>query len=426
MKALLTSALAVMLVACDVGQGSSPPTVTPPPPPPPPAGVLESEECEGYDLVRTYHDGSGGFYDEREIDSEACGFIPPSLDVTIDDTFGDRFKPVVVTVDYRVQGEPAEWTFETELRHRKDGDTLLIWGDGDSGEGTVLINDEPYLVQLSAEPRCERIGINTDCLGYRYSGSTDGLIYYGEDDDQIVEWELVVLFYTGNCALPSLTVKGLCDDPIDARLKDTEYRVSKYNEVMELSGVHVRFVLKEVRYVDTSSLHQGRTIATYLNADISIGLGTTCPATCGCAYAYTTYSRPGFGWSVCGYQTDLHEMGHAIGLAHGPENSANQASGYLFSEFGHGWMSNLCNFSGDIMSYDANRYRFFNSRQSCDEAFGDGNEDSQVTDRSYADSAYHLNRVRYDVSLVNDEYNEGTVKSLRDIVVEAPGVLVTD
>jgi hypothetical protein len=174
---------------------------------------------------------------------------------------------------------------------------------------------------------------------------------------------------------------------------------------MENSGVFVRFVLKEYRYIETSSLLTAGSLADYLNADISIGLGTTCPDTCGCAYAYKTYKRPGFGWSVCGWSTDLHEMGHSIGLAHGPENSASPSMGYLFPEFGHGWMYNQCNSAGDLMSYNSYSNEFLNSKIECD------NVDAYVTDRSYADSAYHLNRIRYDVSLVNDD--AGAVESLR-------------
>ena len=31
--------------------------------------------------------------------------------------------------------------------------------------------------------------------------------------------------------------------------------------------------------------------------------------------------------SDCGEITDLHEIGHSVGLAHGPDNSSNQAFG---------------------------------------------------------------------------------------------------
>ena len=231
-----------------------------------------------------------------------------------------------------------------------------------------------------------------------------------------MEWELVILQYVGFCSIPS-DVVGLCDDLTD--VEDVALRLQKYNSAMENSGVHARFVLKDYRYVDTTSLLGGRAIVDYLGADIGIGLGATCPNTCGCAYAYATYSSPSFGWSVCGWDTDLHEMGHGLGLAHGPENSAYQATGYLFPQFGHGWMSNQCNSAGDLMSYNNYSNEFLNSKLTCDDG------ETYVTDRSYADSAYHLNRVRYDVSIVNDEHNEGTIEALRVAVPES-GVLTID
>ena len=358
------------VASCDGGSGGSPvlpvDPVTPvdPPPPPPPE---------------------------------------PVLTVAIDDTYGDRFKPVVIDVTYTLEDEPIEWTYATDLRAVRTDTGLLVYGNGDTYAGEVTINDESFRVQLSSEPRCGVVEARVDCLGYSYYGDVQGQVYYGEDDDQIVEWELVVLRYIGTCEIPS-SVQGLCDDEI-YDIEQAEDRVQKYNQAMENSGVFVRFVLKEYRYIETSSLLTAGSLADYLNADISIGLGTTCPNTCGCAYAYNTYDRPGFGWSVCGWTTDLHEMGHSVGLAHGPENSANPATGYLFPEFGHGWMYNQCNSAGDLMSYNSYSNEFLNSKIECD------NVDAYVTDRSYADSAYHLNRIRYDVSLVNDD--AGAVESLR-------------
>ena len=34
----------------------------------------------------------------------------PVLTVDIDDTYGDRFKPVVIDVTYTLEDEPIEWT----------------------------------------------------------------------------------------------------------------------------------------------------------------------------------------------------------------------------------------------------------------------------------------------------------------------------
>ena len=343
----------------------------------------------------------------------------PVLTVVIDDTYGDRFKPVVIDVTYTLEDEPIEWAYETDLRADRTDTGLLVYGNGDTYEGEVVINDQPFLVQLSSEPRCERVELNTDCLGYDYRGAVDGQIYYGEEDSQIVEWELVVLQAINECTTSSVT--GLCDQPVSERdISTVANRVQQYNAAMERSGVFVRFVLKEQRYVDTSSLLGGRAIVDYLGADIGVGLGTACVDTCGCAYAYNTYKSPGFGWSKCGWQTDLHEMGHSIGLAHGPENDLNPDVGYLFPQFGHGWNYSQCDSpAGDLMSYNRYSKDFLNSKLTC----ADG--ETPTTDRSYSDSAYHLNRVRYDVSIVNDQFNDGTIEALR-VVAFKSGVLILD
>jgi hypothetical protein len=110
-------------------------------------------------------------------------------------------------------------------------------------------------------------------------------------------------------------------------------------------------------------------------------------------------------------------MGHGLGLGHGPENSSFAGTGSVFPEFGHGWMNNQCRTGGDIMSYNPSSKEFLNSRSKCD------NVDAYVTDRSYADSAYHLNRIRYDVSLINED--AGTVESLR-ITPFTRGQLILD
>jgi hypothetical protein len=331
----------------------------------------------------------------------------PVLTVAIDDTYGDRFKPAVIDVTYTLEDVAIEWTYETDLRAVRTDTGLLVYGNGDAYEGTVVINDEPFLVQLSSEPRCPRTDTGrVDCLGYEYFGTPEGQIYYGEDDTQVVTWELVILYARTACVIPS-DVEGLCDDEINPEdLRRAGEWIVQYNRAMYNSGVFVEFTLKEYRYVDTTSLGVGRALADYLEADISIGKGTTCLGTLGCAYMYNTYTVPGFGWSIGGWTTDLHEMGHSIALGHGPENSSNPGTGSLYPEFGHGWMYNQCNEAGDIMSYNSYSNEFLNSKITCDEK-------TYVTDRSYADSAYHLNRVRYDVSLVNDEHNIGTIKALR-------------
>ncbi len=245
MKNLLTASLLALLVACGGGGSPSSPVqpvdpvepVEPPPPPPPEAGTILDSDCqeytlveqiadgeggryeevtprseacgwnpppygepygtdceEPYTLVETFHDGEYGLYDERTEDSETCGYIPPSLTVTIDNTYGDRFRPVVVTVDYTVQGEAAEWTYEVEAGRavKVDDNTLHIFGgEGNSVDFILYINDESFLYQLKEEPRCA-VEDNLDCLGYIQYGELD-LIYYGEGATRVVTVELAVI-----------------------------------------------------------------------------------------------------------------------------------------------------------------------------------------------------------------------------------------
>ena len=439
MKLILINLLAVTLVAC--GGGSSSPT----PPPVPVAGTLLSSECDGYTLVErfadgqggsteevtprsascgwnpppygelsesfceepytlvsVYHDGEYGFFEEREADVEECGFIPAVLDVTIDNTYGDRFRPVVVTVNYTVQGEPAEWTYEVEMGRavKVDDNTLHIYGDGsgDSVDFHLLINDESYLYQLKREPRCAVEG-STDCLGYEQRGGWD-LIYYGEGDQQVVQVELVVTLYDQWAQYLQFGAE-VFEGPSYA---ETVRRVKKYNEAMARDGVYIEFVLKHVVATNNTDLGRGEDIAAYWGADIALGRGYTYPDTCGVARVNTRFNAPGFGFSRCGVDTDLHELGHVVGIAHGPNNSAFAARGYIFPAFGHGDYSQCGARSDDYMSYGSFDNHFYNSELDCSEVFPDRGYAGPAGDRNRADSAYHWNRIRYDLALINDEH----------------------
>ena len=464
MKNLAISLLAVMLVACGGGGSSSP---TPPPPPPPPAeGTLLSSECreytlverfadgqggsteqvttrspdcgwnptpygelsetfceDPYTLVSVYHDGEYGFYEEREEDVEECGYIPPSLEVTIDNTYGDRFRPVVVTVDYKVQGEPAEWTFEIEMGRavRVDDNTLHIYGDGtgNSVDFILYINDETFLYQLREEPRCGLTILNpveqtlTDCEGYRQVNTfldETGLIYYGEGDQEVVQVELAVTRYFPDFDEPTQT-------STPEAIEYVQGRVDKYNELMARFGIYIEFVLVGVWNWDNIDLRAGERFIRTLPADIGLGLGTTYPNTCGVAYANIIYNKAGFGFSNCDEKVDLHELGHVVGLAHGPNNSAYPSKGYLFPDFGHGDYDQCGSRTDDIMSYGTKDH-FFNSTQTCDEVFPSTNPYvGPAGDRNRADSAYHWNRVRYDLSLIHDEHAKKSPADARQVVV---------
>jgi hypothetical protein len=366
---------------------------------PPPAGTPHDSYCEGYTQVWVYNDGAYGFYEERTPNDTDCGYIPPRLDVVIDNEYGDRFKPVIVYVDYTVQGEPADWTYEVPLgKVTPFTDRLEIYGDGERHEDlTLTINGQQFLYQLYPEPRCGKVDLHTDCQGYEYTGDPDGYIYYGEDDDQIVEWSLGYIAYDNTLEVDEF-VQSTQDDGV---WREASKMVERANRIYEAAGVHIRYVLEPTavgygRYWDNDGhTKMARRIGT---ADLSLGRGITCPNTGGCAHV-NRYFKEGTGFTLSGtistdsVYTALHELGHTVGLAHGPDNVAYAREGYIWPDFGHGHSTEFCDNVSDLMSYRSNGYTHNNSLLTCDNGWPAGS-------REYADSAYHLNRVRYDVSMV--------------------------
>ena len=79
----------------------------------------------------------------------------------IDNEYGDRFKPVVVTVDYTENGEQIEWDYEIGIGDavKADANTLHIYGDGRLGEDFVTVAGERYTYTIREEPRRERRGV---------------------------------------------------------------------------------------------------------------------------------------------------------------------------------------------------------------------------------------------------------------------------
>lgn len=377
---------------------------------PPEAGTVSETRCdEPYTLVTVFNDGEYGFYEEEQEKSEDCGYSPPVA--TMVKGSGDRFDPVMFTIEYSDTADDLEYE-ATSGRVVETESGLEIYSEGRLGTHTIVIAGEEFRYDLIEEPRCQDQGgdygfsADGDCQGYVYNGPNRGFIYYGEEDTRVVEWELAYLLFEGRgtqCGeIVELFEKG------SDKWNRAQQEVDKYNEWYEKSGVHVRYVLKEGAVGRASWCSNpggaGAIVRSFNTADIYIAKGSTCPDTCGCAYASRGFGfNNGFavgGVSVCGTRTDLHEIGHGVGLAHGPDNSSNAGTGYIWPEFGHGHSGGiLC--GSDIMSY-ANGATHLNSLITCNEMYGEQRNDTNPTgDRTISDTAYHLNRVRYDVSLIH-------------------------
>ena len=368
-----------------------------------------------------YEDAGGNRYSTKDPKSRKCGFRR-YLNLSMEKEAGDRFDPAIVNVDYQdMLGRNEPWGMvhhSTTIGEavRVGRDTVHIFGDGRTGDGIFTLGVKEIQFRIEEEPRCPRSG-GLDCLGYAFSGPSDGFIYYGDDDDTIVTWELGVLVYASH------TEYGI-DIPIDFVREYPEAwdkwqrRVDKYNNIYEKSGVHIRYELKELWLSHYHKLKDVERQAHQLPVDVVLAYGTSYPDTCGVAYPNKSFKegQPPSSMSRCTVYTDLHEIGHSVGLAHGPENQAYQATGYIFPDFGHGW-NNICGVYDDIMSYGHHGNYHTNSDLMCSDIFSF----SGLTPAGYrdmTDTAYALNRIRYDVSLINNEDFEEE-KVLREVKVMA-------
>lgn len=327
-------------------------------------------------VVKTPNDPDCTYFDEVVITGQA-----------------DRIRPALVDIDTNA----TEYTVEIDRgRVEREGTTLYVYGDGTVAEAELLIDGHRYWVPFREEPRCGVSG-GYDCMGYRQYGGYD-LIYYGDEDTTVVNVEVLLSIYEDT------------DEPYQIgggyRYDNALLRVQKWNTALERDRIYIRFVLKEVWVTPFTDLRQGESFTRSRPVDIGLGIGYTYSDTCGVAYPNRSFTRAGFGFSNCDISTDLHEIGHVIGLAHGPNNSAYPASGYIFPDFGHGDYDQCKGGrTDDIMSY-GDKSHFFNSTMTCRERFGFEWDTGDAGDRNRADSAYHWNRIRYDLSLIHDEHNK--------------------
>jgi len=353
-----------------------------------------------------YQDDEGSRYVVKKKTRE-CGYRR-YLKLSMEKEYGDRFDPAVVKVDYKDNlGNIEPWgmvhhstTIGTAVR--LDRDTVAIYGDGRTGDGIFTLGVQTIPFRIEEEPRCAAVSINVDCLGYQYLGPSNGFIYYGEDDDTVVTWELGVLVYASHAKYGKDTPIQLIRE-YPEQWSHWQNRVDKYNTVYERSGIHVRYELKELWLAHYHTLHDVEKQANQLPVDVVLAYGTSYADTCGVAYPNLSFNegQPPSSMSQCDIYTDLHEIGHSVGLAHGPENQSNQKSGYIFPEFGHGW-NDVCGKYDDLMSYGIHGVFHSNSLLVCNEVVNTP-ETASAGHRQITDTAYAINRVRYNVSLVNDE-----------------------
>ena len=356
-----------------------------------------------------YEDSDGNRYTTKDPRSWKCGF-DRFLNLNVEKESGDRFDPAVINVNYKdMLGRNEPWgmvhhstTIGKAVRVGRD--TVHVFGDGRTGDGIFILGREEIQFRIEAEPVCE-VDSLIDCEGYRQNSSQD-LIYYGQDDDRIVTWELGVLVYATHTTHGDDIPVGIMGelDETHREWNKWQQRVEQYNKVYEKSGVHIRYKLSKLWLAQYHSLYEVGTMTTGKPVDVVLAYGTSYVNTCGVAKVKKHFSegKPPYSMSRCTIYTDLHEIGHSVGLAHGPENQAWQQTGYLFSDFGHGW-NDICDGKDDLMSYGSEGVFHSNSKLYCDEIFEDWYPAIVAGGREWSDTAHALNRIRYDVALIHKE-----------------------
>lgn len=442
MKGIIVFTSLLLLTACgsdgksnDVTAPPTPPEpvtpvtpVTPVEPPPtyPEEGTVLNTECDGYTATVEFADGNGGSTFTPQEQSTECGWEDPIINVEVVQDTGDRFDRVEFKVSATHFGDDIDWDFEIEygtVIETEDG--IEIASDGRLGTHVGIIAGEEYQYTFVREQLCEgtiqdqgSFWVPYDCQGYRQGSMTPFYIWYGEPDvdTRIVYWDVINVY--ADARWDGLEGRPMIGEPTSHSLYRSETTIRVVNERFEQWGIHVRLRLVGTygtknpnsmlyhNYIEDGTLPP----ADFIANNQSAGAGF-----CGFAgqsssfrdhkrkHRYLTFLNG------CSTDTWLHEMGHAVGLGHGPQTE-NPGAGATFPDFAQGaGGGSVCGPNYDIMTYGGswNSKSFTSPYVDCERHYPDSFKQyhgQPSGDTSFSATGYAINRVRYDVSLVHDEW----------------------
>lgn len=334
------------------------------------------------------------------------------FDVEIVKDRADYWEPAVINVTYTIDDVPQPLDIELPEGYYFETDNgIEVFSNGQLGDQPIIINDEEYQIRFEDMPVCEgtRDGLTViDCVGLQQGSGSDFYIYYGEDDERVVEWEVV---YVGKVKGESYVM-----EPDQRLIDEAEATIAWSNEQFAKSGVFVKLKLVQVigtpnpnGSFDPQKLPEGYLVPS----DVLAISGALPGGICGYAGKSTQFRnrtsplRPLFG---CGGWSFIHELGHTVGLGHG-EQQQNEGYGSTFLSFAHGGPA--CGFRSDWMQYGGatNTKMFTNHKRTCrEQGFTGQYADDMSGSLENTSTAYAINRVRYDVALVHDEFAKEPVQ----------------